>query len=82
MADSILQSVMSGKHDNNIRFEDLRRLLLRLGFSERTKGGHFIYKAAGLPERVNIQPSGNMAKGYQIRQIRGIIKKYNLDGRA
>jgi predicted RNA binding protein YcfA (HicA-like mRNA interferase family) len=67
MDNKILQSVLSGRQDNNIRFDDLRKLLLQTGFNERIKGDHFIYKRAGVPERINIQPDGNMAKGYQVR---------------
>ncbi|MCL2638598.1 MAG: type II toxin-antitoxin system HicA family toxin [Oscillospiraceae bacterium] len=80
MNDKILQAVLSAKQDKNIKFTDLRTLLMQLGFNERIKGDHFIYKAQGLPERVNIQPDGNMAKTYQVRQIRSIIKHYNLGG--
>ena len=78
MDDKILKAILSGKQDKNIRFEDLRKALLQLGFSERIKGGHFIYKRSEVPERINIQPIGNMAKGYQVRQIRVIILKHNL----
>ena len=80
MNDKILQAVLSGKQDSNIKFKDLRMLMLKLYFNERVKGDHFIYKRTGLPERINIQPNGNMAKGYQVRQIRNLIKKYNLRG--
>ncbi|MCL2004221.1 MAG: type II toxin-antitoxin system HicA family toxin [Oscillospiraceae bacterium] len=79
MDDKVLQSVLSGQRDNNIRFQDLRTLLLQMGFAERIKGDHFIYKRAGCPERINIQPDGNMAKGYQVRQVRNLIQKYRLE---
>ena len=78
MNDKILQAVLSGKQDRNIRFDDLRRIMLKLGFKERIKGDHFIYKRKNFPERINIQPDGNMAKSYQVRQIRNLIRKYNL----
>ena len=76
-----LQSVLLGRQDKNIKFEDLRTLLLQLGFNERIKGSHFIYKHPNIPDRINIQPDGNMAKGYQVRQIRNIIIKYDLSRR-
>jgi len=31
----ILGKVISGQHDNNIKFQDLRKLLLNYDFSER-----------------------------------------------
>lgn len=34
---------------------------------------------SGIDEIVNIQPDGNMAKPYQVRQIRNIILKYGLE---
>jgi len=80
MNNKILQAVLSSKQDRNIKFSDMRTLLIQLGFAERIKGDHFIYKKDGFPERVNIQPDGNMAKAYQVRQIRGIIQKYNFGG--
>jgi hypothetical protein len=78
--DKILQAVLSGKHDNNIRFDDLCNVLLQSGFKERTKGGHYIYKREGIAERINLQPIGNMAKSYQVRQVRTILNKYSLGG--
>jgi predicted RNA binding protein YcfA (HicA-like mRNA interferase family) len=76
---NVLQSVLSAKQDKNIRFSDLRTLILAFGFQERIKGDHFIYKRDDIPERINIQPDGNMAKSYQVRQIRNIILKYGLE---
>jgi hypothetical protein len=76
----VFNAVLSAKQDNNIKFADLRMLLIQLGFGERIKGDHFILKIENLPERVNIQPLGNMAKAYQVRQVRSIIQKYNLGG--
>ena len=78
MNDKILQAVLSGKQDNNIKFKDIRTLMLKLYFNERIKGDLFIYKRKDIPERINIQPVGNMAKSYQVRQIRNIILKYHL----
>ncbi|MCL2019477.1 MAG: type II toxin-antitoxin system HicA family toxin [Oscillospiraceae bacterium] len=80
MNHKLLQSILSAKQDNNIKFKDLRILLQQLGFNERINGDHFIYKIKHFPERINIQPDGNMAKTYRIRQIRGVILKYNLGG--
>ena len=74
-----LNDILSGQKDNNIRFKDLCNLLIQMGFRERVKGDHFIYKKDGFPERINIQPDGNMAKGYQVRQIRDLINKYGLE---
>jgi len=54
--------------------------LRRLGFEERIRGDHHIFTKDGVPEIVNIQPKGSMAKVYQVKQIRGIILKHKLGG--
>ena len=76
--EKLLQSIMSGQHDKHIRFHDLQTILKRMGFRERIKGDHFIYTKIGIAEKINIQPSGNMAKPYQVKQVRSIILKYKL----
>lgn len=70
--------VMSGKADNNIRFADLRKMLETLDFGYRIKGDHFIYYKDDIPEIINIQPRGNKAKGYEVKQIRLLFKKYGI----
>lgn len=76
--DKLMQSVMSGQQDRNIRFKDLQKLLDTMGFECRIRGDHFIYSFHALPENINIQPAGNMAKPYQVRQIRNFLTKYKI----
>lgn len=78
MANSTYDMVMNGKSDSNIHFADFRKLLLSFGFRERIKGDHFIYKRDDINERINIQPNGNKAKAYQVKQVRMIFEKYTL----
>ena len=78
--EKLLLSILSGTRDKNLLFSDLRVVLDRLGFQDRIKGDHFIYTKAGIEEIINIQPMGNMAKPYQVKQVRGIILKYQLGG--
>ena len=77
-----LFQVLRGTSDANVRFGDLRRLLGTLGFDERIKGDHYIFTREGVEEIVNIQPRGSKAKPYQVRQVRQLITKYKLSGRA
>lgn len=72
------EQILSGKSDANIRFEDLRQLLLNLGFEERIKNSHHIFRKAGIEEKPNLQRDGNKAKTYQVRQVRDILRKYRL----
>jgi hypothetical protein len=72
MAERILWRVLQGSSDANIRFSDLRALLLRLGFEERIKGSHHI------GEILNLQPRKALAKPYQVKQVRKILVRYKL----
>ena len=78
--DKLLYDIMSGRKDSNISFSDLCKVLTLLGFSVRIKGDHFIYFKDGIDEIINIQPKGNSAKAYQVKQVRNIILKYRLGG--
>ena len=78
--EKLLIAVLSGRRDSNISFSDLQKLLELLGFSVRVKGDHFIYWQDGIEEILNIQPDGNKAKPYQVKQVRNIILKYKLGG--
>ena len=73
-------AIFSGKSDNNILFSELCKALEILGFQGRVKGSHHIYYKDGVTEIINIQPNGNKAKDYQVKQVRNIILKYKLGG--
>jgi predicted RNA binding protein YcfA (HicA-like mRNA interferase family) len=81
-AERVLDRILRGTSDANVRFSDLRALLLRLGFSERVKGSHHILWKDGVDEILNIQPKGTKAKPYQVKQVRHVILKYGLGGRT
>ncbi len=76
----ILLEILLFKNDKNIKFKDLCNALEFLGFDNRIKGDHFIYFKDGVEEIINIQPDKNMAKPYQIKQVRNILLKYKLIG--
>ena len=78
--EKLLLSILSGTKDKGVLFTDLRAVLDRLGFQCRIKGDHFIYTKDGVEEIINIQPVGNKAKPYQVKQVRNIILKYQLGG--
>lgn len=80
--EKLLLRILRGVSDANIRFEDLRALLLRLGFEERIKSSHHIFRKAGIDERINLQREGSKAKVYQVRQVRALILQYKLGGTA
>ena len=78
--EKLLLAILSGTRDKNFLFSDLRLVLERLDFQCRIKGDHFIYTKDGIEEIINIQPMGNMAMPYQVKQVRGVILKYQLGG--
>lgn len=78
--EKLLLSILSGTRDKSILFADLRAVLDRLGFQCRIRGDHFIYTRDGVEEIINLQPIGNKAKPYQVKQVRSIILKYQLGG--
>lgn len=76
--DKLLARLLCGTSDASFSFEELRRLLLRLGFEERTKGSHHIFSYPGVPEILNLQPQGSHAKRYQVKQTRTLPLTYRL----
>ena len=65
-----LLKILLGNQDSNINFSELQKILDILGFDCRIKGDHFIYTKDDIPEILNIQPKGNKAKAYQVKQVR------------
>jgi len=80
-ADKILQRVLSGTSDAAIRFDDLCHLLENLGFEQRVRGSHHLFRKSGVEERINLQSTGSQAKPYQVKQVRAIILKAKLGDR-
>ena len=75
----LLQKIIRGRSDTNIRFRELRALMLHLGFEERVRASHHVYRKAGIAEKVNLQRDDGNAKPYQVRQIRRLVLKYRLE---
>jgi hypothetical protein len=78
--DKLLSQILQGRSDANILFDDLRRLLLHLGFEERIRGSHHMFRRSGVEEKINLQRDDGKAKVYQVRQVRNILLKYRLGG--
>lgn len=75
-----LLKILQGGSDANIGFDDLRGLLLHLGFEERVRGSHHVFVRAGVEDLINLQCSGSKAKPYQVRQVRAVITRHGLGG--
>ena len=76
--EKLLQKILLGTSDNNVKFVELRQLLIKLGFTERIKGDHQIFTKNNVAEIINIQLKKNKAKADRVKQIRNIIVKYRL----
>ena len=79
-AKKALEKILRGTSDANVSFEELRRVLQNLGFAERIRGSHHIFFREGVVEILNLQPKGNKAKPYQVKQVRHVILKYRMGG--
>ena len=63
----------------SLSFKELQQLAEAAGFRlKRIRGSHHVYTRKGTAEILNLQPKGRMAKPYQVRQVVGLIDKYNL----
>ena len=78
--EKLMDRILRGESDANIPFDDLRSVLARLGFDERIRGSHHLYRKEGVEEKINLQRGGSKAKPYQVRQVRVTILKYHLVG--
>jgi virulence-associated protein VapD len=78
--DKLLFQILRATSDTNIGFDDLRQLLLRLGFEERIRGSHHNFRKRGIEEKINLQRDDGKAKAYQVRQVRAVILKYKMGG--
>lgn len=67
--EKLILKLLSEVSDNNFSFEELRLVLLNLGFTEKMgSGSHRIFYKENISEIVNIQPLGSKAKPYQVKQ--------------
>ena len=78
--EKVMEKILRGAADANIEFDDIRGMLVYLGFEERIRGSHHIYRKEGIEEKINIQRASNKAKPYQVKQVREVILKHHLAG--
>ena len=71
---TVLDRMLRGTSDANIRFSALYGLLGKLSFEERARGDHHILDRADVEEIPNLNPRGAMAESCQV----GVIVKHRL----
>ncbi len=56
MGRDTLDKVLSGLSDRNIRFDDIKKLIMDFGFDCRIKGGHHIFSKGGFIKNIGTLP--------------------------
>lgn len=73
----LLQKALSSPA--NLRFQEICALAVAFGFHlSRVNGSHHIYAHPDLRELLNLQEVGGNAKPYQVKQLLGLVERYNL----
>jgi predicted RNA binding protein YcfA (HicA-like mRNA interferase family) len=63
----------------SLRFEEACALARAFGFHlSRVSGSHHIFAREGVRELVNLQEVSGKAKPYQVKQLLGLVERYNL----
>ena len=76
--EKIIEKLLRGESDANVRFADLCQVLEAKGFRMRVSGSHHIFTKTGVVERINLRREGANAKPYQVKQVRKILSQYKL----
>ena len=79
--DKIMARLLEGKSDSSFNFTDICYLLRGLGFAERIRGSHHVFRKEGLREHITLNADGNKARRYQVREVRKVILKHGLRGK-
>jgi len=63
----------------NVKFSDFIRMVAWMGFREsRQRGSHRFFVHPQVDDVLNLQPVGNKAKAYQVRQFLQLVERYDL----
>ena len=73
-----LARVLQGTPDTDVTFDELRGVLLRLGFEERApSGSHYTYSHPDIRDILTV-PRHRPTKPVYVRKARALILKHNL----
>lgn len=77
-ASKALSRLLSGTSDANFTFEELRRVLLRLGFEQRApKGSHYTFAHPDVPSILTV-PKRKPLKPVYVKKARALITENGL----
>lgn len=70
---------MLASRQRTLSYRDFERLLLAFGFTlERQRGSHRAYSHPHSSRLMVVQPRGNDAKPYQVREFLDIVEQHRL----
>jgi predicted RNA binding protein YcfA (HicA-like mRNA interferase family) len=65
--------------NRTVDYRDFIAMIVGFGFANiRTKGSHASYAHPACPKLLVLQPKGNEAKRYQVREFLAIVEEYRL----
>ncbi|MDQ6623718.1 MAG: type II toxin-antitoxin system HicA family toxin [Verrucomicrobiota bacterium] len=76
--EKLLERLRDPQRDSGWSFPELCQLSQQLGFEMRQSGSHHFFRKPGVAEAINLQPQGNAAKNYQVRQARKVLQNNRL----
>lgn len=77
--EKLYDKIVGGGPDKNIPFNSTCTLLEYLGFDLDISGSHHKFTKTGIEELIDLQEvEGGKCKAYQVKQMRAVLKKYNL----
>ncbi len=72
--EKLLAHILGGRADANVGFDALCALLRHLGFVEKTRSSHHVFRRAGVEELINLQREGARARRRRsIRSARCVL---------
>jgi hypothetical protein len=76
--DKDINRILDARNDGNIDFELLVRVLERLGYTVRTRGGHLAFRRLGVPVRLTLARTESAPPPYQVRRVRRVILEFEV----
>ena len=76
--EKLLARIARGDSDASIHFDQLRAMLVWLGFEERISGSHHVLRFPTTPVLLTLQRDRQHAKVYQVRQVRRALLELRI----
>jgi predicted RNA binding protein YcfA (HicA-like mRNA interferase family) len=74
-----LYALLLQSTNRTVDYRDFIAMIEAFGFEQiRTKGSHASYAHPNCPKLLILQPKGNEAKRYQVREFLAIIEEFRL----